>query len=644
MALANVAELLANDGHHVVVVDWDLEAPGLEKFLVDDPEESTQYAACPGVLDLLLEYRNTLAGLGASEEVESSDFANVGELRLRRPSSYCVPIPRPHAARLPGSLSLLSAGRRDGPSRVSYAQELQGFDWDDFYENWAGGAYIDFLRADLKKSGATVVLIDSRTGVTESGGICTHHLADFIVLLSGASVQSTEGTLRMVEALNAASLRKARAGRDLGFMVVRARIDQSGEAELLGEFIERFDRCFSPHLAPEIAECAAFHLTEIPYKPHYAFTERVIARRSSAAQRGARNLLEAYKNIAQAVLTWGGSRELAQRLSGKEQEPPSLARRAQQVSEQVPVEAYQPTGEPLEDIAGFWAVARRRARAFLDPEDFALLDGGVTTNIEGAKRERERMQNQLAEASERLANTRTKAAALAQQSRTRGNWFLAVGAIAAVIFATVSTSSYVREQEERREAERQLAESLKLREAQEEELQKRQKAAQEQLQVATKDIEEAQTKSVELANLLSRLGNEKEVNATRIASAERELAKTNVEKESALRAKAEAEKRQRAYADDLRNAQEDLAALRASQEANQQSLEKARTALDSERAQVSRLRAEKEKAEYERQDLETQLRTVRLKNEELLLENDRLRNTAEQQQAPQPQVLEAEHQ
>ena len=41
MAMANVGEILADMGYRVIVCDWDLEAPGLERYLVtnyaDDP-------------------------------------------------------------------------------------------------------------------------------------------------------------------------------------------------------------------------------------------------------------------------------------------------------------------------------------------------------------------------------------------------------------------------------------------------------------------------------------------------------------------------------------------------------------------------------------------------------------------------------
>ena len=38
MALANVAALLARAGHRVLAIDWDLEAPGLERYFTEPLE------------------------------------------------------------------------------------------------------------------------------------------------------------------------------------------------------------------------------------------------------------------------------------------------------------------------------------------------------------------------------------------------------------------------------------------------------------------------------------------------------------------------------------------------------------------------------------------------------------------------------
>jgi len=48
MALANIAALLAKAGRKILAVDWDLEAPGLEKYFQTPPEAVREK---PGLID-----------------------------------------------------------------------------------------------------------------------------------------------------------------------------------------------------------------------------------------------------------------------------------------------------------------------------------------------------------------------------------------------------------------------------------------------------------------------------------------------------------------------------------------------------------------------------------------------------------------
>src|SRR5690349_24921325 len=55
MALANVAWILASSGKRVLVVDWDLEAPGLQRFFHPFIEMEL-LDATDGVVDILMDY------------------------------------------------------------------------------------------------------------------------------------------------------------------------------------------------------------------------------------------------------------------------------------------------------------------------------------------------------------------------------------------------------------------------------------------------------------------------------------------------------------------------------------------------------------------------------------------------------------
>src|SRR6202050_1357184 len=55
MALANVAWILASNGKRVLVIDWDLEAPGLHRYFqpfIDDKELTYS----DGVIDFVMRY------------------------------------------------------------------------------------------------------------------------------------------------------------------------------------------------------------------------------------------------------------------------------------------------------------------------------------------------------------------------------------------------------------------------------------------------------------------------------------------------------------------------------------------------------------------------------------------------------------
>jgi cellulose biosynthesis protein BcsQ len=191
MTLANVAYRLANKhGLRVIAVDWDLEAPGLHRFFGLSPKDA---ASAHGVLDYFVAWRNAL---------ERRDSAPPDV------SPWILPITdEKHAPRF-GSLSLLIAGRMD----EGYDSRLASLDWQDFYENGAGAAAVETLREQLVTR-ADVILIDSRTGFTDVGGICTIQVPDGVLLMTVPNQQSLEGVGHVARAI-AKAPREARSGRD----------------------------------------------------------------------------------------------------------------------------------------------------------------------------------------------------------------------------------------------------------------------------------------------------------------------------------------------------------------------------------------------------------------------------------------------
>ncbi|MEU6372733.1 hypothetical protein [Streptomyces sp. NPDC046909] len=167
-ALANTAVVLARWGYRVLCVDWDLEAPGLGHYFEEHIAESRS-----GLLEMI-------------EEARESPFqgrsAALGHLTT---------VTLPEGARL----DLITAGKKDDPTYVS---RLQGLDWQTLYTQHRFGRTLEAWREEWMER-YDLVLVDSRTGVTDSGGICTVQIPDVLVFVFTANEQNVSGVLEVVE-------------------------------------------------------------------------------------------------------------------------------------------------------------------------------------------------------------------------------------------------------------------------------------------------------------------------------------------------------------------------------------------------------------------------------------------------------------
>src|SRR5262245_38177232 len=136
MALANVAVLLARRGLRVLMIDWDLEAPGLENYFLGFQIEDKS----PGLLKMLMDH------VGGAFKDYRNYLWSVQDDEIK--------------------LSLLSSGRATDDR---YSAHLESFDWSDFFAN-RGGELLESLRERWRED-FDITLIDSRTGVSDSGGV-----------------------------------------------------------------------------------------------------------------------------------------------------------------------------------------------------------------------------------------------------------------------------------------------------------------------------------------------------------------------------------------------------------------------------------------------------------------------------------------
>ncbi len=94
----------------------------------------------------------------------------------------------------PGRLHLLGSGF----SSTGYAANLTKFSWDRFFAEASGGIWLEILRNQWAQR-YDFVLIDARTGLTDSGGVCTVQMPDWLVLVFTANEQSLTDGLKIAE-------------------------------------------------------------------------------------------------------------------------------------------------------------------------------------------------------------------------------------------------------------------------------------------------------------------------------------------------------------------------------------------------------------------------------------------------------------
>ena len=250
LALANIGVILAQNGHRVLAIDFDLEAPGLTRYLENVFGGELQLKC--GLLELLERQR---------------DEGDAVELLQRN----LVEVLRPEGG---GVLDLITSGYQN----KGYPARILGFDWASFFREADGGDFFEQCRHQWSQQ-YDFVLIDSRTGITDSGGICTIQLPDLIVPVFTASRQSVEGVIDV--------MLRAQEGRQLlaydrapaAVVPLASRFDSRTEYALsqqwLDEFAAQFGEFYSSWLPKDVSVKRVIERTKLPYVAFFSFGERL---------------------------------------------------------------------------------------------------------------------------------------------------------------------------------------------------------------------------------------------------------------------------------------------------------------------------------------------------------------------------------
>jgi cellulose biosynthesis protein BcsQ len=245
-ALANIGVVLAQWGYRVLMVDWDIEAPGLNHYFhgrFGEPDG--------GVIDFLDDCRR---GMPHSWE------------------RYAAPIVLDSS---PHNLYLMPA--EAGPN-VDYAALVQDLDWDRLYEKHSLGSRIEEMREQWVDA-FDFVLVDSRTGVTDFSGLTTAQLPDVLAFMFTANEQSLGGCAHIARRAMEARRRMSVDRPALLPLPIPGRFEQREEYERAQEWRSRFQYELQPFFnawaSPGVDTLKLIDLITIPYVPRWTFGEEL---------------------------------------------------------------------------------------------------------------------------------------------------------------------------------------------------------------------------------------------------------------------------------------------------------------------------------------------------------------------------------
>lgn len=169
LALANIANRLAEFGKKVCMIDFDLEAPGLHIKFGGSIGKG-------GIKKGLVDYIHKFTSENVVPENISDFVTDINSFNKGG-----------------GKISLIAAGNT---SSEEYWKKLSHISWTKlFYEKDSVGVDFFFnLKAQIEKQIAPdVLLIDSRTGITDIAGVTMSIMADEVVLFAANNMENIEG-------------------------------------------------------------------------------------------------------------------------------------------------------------------------------------------------------------------------------------------------------------------------------------------------------------------------------------------------------------------------------------------------------------------------------------------------------------------
>ncbi|GAB2916802.1 tetratricopeptide repeat protein [Rheinheimera gaetbuli] len=329
IALANCAGLMAacwpEQAKPMLLVDFDLEAPGLHQYLKDFLPSDAKNPLQQGTLELFTSLSEKVELLLREAKTETNDKLRLSDQECDNLiqdfdfKPYLVPVSfeKSTSASTSEKCWLIQAGMFDS----EYGQKLAKMNWQQLFDNAPG---IFRSLASYWKSQYACILIDSRTGLSDSSSICSTLLPDVLTVVFTPNRQSLAGITHVTEFAKNYRQRSADL-RPLRVYPLASRIEQNSEdyrnvwrygAENHHVFgkVEGYQPLFEELLQPageeeQVCTTSAqegmldnyFAQVFVPHSPDYAFGERLCF--VSSAARDRYSLRQAYETFLPWLVT-----------------------------------------------------------------------------------------------------------------------------------------------------------------------------------------------------------------------------------------------------------------------------------------------------------------------------------------------------
>lgn len=257
MSMVNVAVLMAKQNKKVLLIDWDLEAPGLHAFFLEKISTGET-----GLVDFIADIITFSKGNDEFEDHQWHDyFEREVDKHIHKDIKVSSEI----------NIDIIKAGKFDN----DYTHRLNNIDWLGFYQR---SPYFFSYFSQYLESHYDYIFIDSRTGLSDTGGICTMLMPQILVLVFALNDQNINGVIDVAK--QSLEYRFTSSDyRDLNILPLPSRIDNQNSTELqqwISKYSLKFEELFKEsYLLDECSLLNYFNKAKIPYKPEHAYGEKI---------------------------------------------------------------------------------------------------------------------------------------------------------------------------------------------------------------------------------------------------------------------------------------------------------------------------------------------------------------------------------